>query len=156
MFSTTTMASSTTNPTAMVSAISDRLSRLNPARYITAQEPSSASGTVTVGISVTQKLRMNNKITSTTSMKVSASVNSTSTTEARIVMVRSRMVSTLMDGGMVAVRAGNRALMESTVSMTLAPGCLLWDRDLVAAGLKQHPRIDELAGPEPLVGIGKQ
>ena len=32
MFSTTTMASSTTKPTAMVIAISDRLSRLKPAR----------------------------------------------------------------------------------------------------------------------------
>ena len=36
MFSTTTMASSTTKPTAMVSAISDRLSRLKLSRYIAA------------------------------------------------------------------------------------------------------------------------
>ena len=49
MFSTTTMASSTTKPTAMVSAISDRLSRLKLSRYIAADEPSSASGTVTLG-----------------------------------------------------------------------------------------------------------
>ena len=39
MFSTTTMASSTTKPTAMVSAISDRLSRLKPNRYISAVQP---------------------------------------------------------------------------------------------------------------------
>ena len=36
MFSSITMASSTTKPTAMVSAISDRLSRLKPSTYITA------------------------------------------------------------------------------------------------------------------------
>src|SRR5215475_12835807 len=101
MFSTTTMASSTTKPTEMVSAISERLSRLKPSRYITAHEPSSASGTVTVGIAVTQKSRMNIKITSTTRTTVIASVNSTSATDARMVVVRSRMVVTLMEGGML-------------------------------------------------------
>ncbi len=124
MFSTTTMASSTTKPTEMVSAISERLSRLKPSTYIAAQEPSSASGTVMLGISVAQALRRNSRITITTRPMVSASVNSTSLTEARMVTVRSRMVSTLMAGGMVAVRRGSCALIWSTVSMTLAPGCL--------------------------------
>src|SRR5579862_8763103 len=124
MFSTTTMASSTTKPTAMVSAISERLSKLKPRRYIAAQEPNNASGTVTDGITVTQKLRMNIRITMTTSTTVRPSVNSTSATEARMVMVRSRTVETLTEGGMLAVSAGSRALMVSTVSMTLAPGCL--------------------------------
>ena len=124
MFSTTTMASSTTKPTAMVSAISDRLSRLKCIRYIAANEPASASGTVTLGMSVAQKLRRNKRITSTTRQMVSSSVNSTSTTEARMVTVRSRMVSTLIAGGMRAVSCGSSALILSTVSMTLAPGCL--------------------------------
>ena len=39
MFSITTMASSTTNPVEMVSAISERLSMLKPARYITPKVP---------------------------------------------------------------------------------------------------------------------
>src|ERR1700686_4140191 len=77
MFSTTTMASSTTKPTAMVSAISDKLSRLKCIRYIAANEPASASGTVTLGMSVAQKLRRNKRITSTTRQMVSSSVNST-------------------------------------------------------------------------------
>ena len=124
MFSTTTMASSTTKPTAMVSAISDRLSRLKFIRYIAANEPASASGTVTLGMSVAQKLRRNRRITITTRQMVSASVNSTSSTEARIVTVRSRMVSTFTAGGMRAVSCGNSALIASTMSMTLAPGCL--------------------------------
>ena len=118
------MASSTTKPTAMVSAISDRLSRLKLSRYIAADEPSSASGTVTLGMSVAQKLRRNSRITITTRPMVSTSVNSTSSTEARIVVVRSRMVATLMAGGMLAVSRGSCALIWSTVSMTLAPGCL--------------------------------
>ena len=44
MFSITTMASSTTNPVAMVSAISERLSRLKPSRYMTAKVPISETG----------------------------------------------------------------------------------------------------------------
>src|ERR1700682_1844547 len=93
------MASSTTKPTAMVSAISDRLSRLKCIRYIAANEPASASGTVTLGMSVAQKLRKNSRITSTTRQMVSISVNSTSKTEARMVTVRSGMVSTVIAGG---------------------------------------------------------
>ena len=124
MFSTTTMASSTTNPTAIVSAISDRLSRLKLSRYIAAQEPSSASGTVMLGITVAQKLRRNRRITSTTRAMVRASVNSTSATDARMVVVRSSMVFTSTAGGMRAVSCGSSALIWSTVSMTLAPGCL--------------------------------
>src|SRR5438132_8996995 len=82
MFSTTTMASSTTKPMAMVSAISDMLSRLKLSRYIAANEPSSASGTVMPGMNVAQKLRRNKRMTRTTRPIVSTSVNSTSCTEA--------------------------------------------------------------------------
>ncbi len=124
MFSTTTMASSTTKPTAMVSAISDKLSRLKLNMYIAAHEPSSASGTVMLGMTVAQKLRRNSRTTSTTRAMVSPSVNWTSLTEARMVVVRSRMVSTLTAGGILAVSWGSCALIWSTVSMTLAPGCL--------------------------------
>src|SRR4030081_1354031 len=103
MFSTTTMASSTTKPTAIVSAISDRLSRLKLSRYIVAHEHSSASGTVMLGTNVAQKLRRNSRMTMTTRAMVSASVNSTSATEARMVVVRSGMVSTVMAGGVLGV-----------------------------------------------------
>src|SRR5271155_590972 len=99
MFSSMTMASSTTNPTAMVSAIKDRLSRLNLRTYIIAMVPSNASGTVTPGMMVAQALRKNRKITRTTNTMVKARVFSTSSTEALIVVVRLATVSTLMDGG---------------------------------------------------------
>ena len=61
-----TMASSTTKPVEMVSAISDRLSRLKPSRYITASVPTSDSGTDRLGMMVAGRLRRNRKITSTT------------------------------------------------------------------------------------------
>ncbi len=56
---------------------------------MSAQAPSSASGTVTLGITVAQKLRRKTKITPTTSTIVSIRVNCTSSTEARMVWVRS-------------------------------------------------------------------
>ena len=124
MFSTTTMASSTTNPTAMVSPISEMLSRLKLSANIAANEPSSASTTVMPGMNVAQKLRRNTSTTSTTRTMVRTSVNSTSRTEARIVTVRSSRGSTFIAAGILAVSLGSCALMSSTVSMTLAPGSL--------------------------------
>ena len=56
-----TIASSTTNPVAIVNAISDRLLRLNPARYMTARVPTSESGTDRLGIKVAEGLRRNTK-----------------------------------------------------------------------------------------------
>ena len=52
MFSMTTIASSTTNPVAMVRAISERLSMLYPQRYITPNVPISEMGTATLGMKV--------------------------------------------------------------------------------------------------------
>src|SRR5271165_2460560 len=70
MFSTITMASSTTKPVEMVSAISERLSRLYPRAYIAPKVPTSDSGTATLGMMVAYRLRKNRKITSTTSTSV--------------------------------------------------------------------------------------
>src|SRR5271166_5618926 len=116
MFSSITIASSTTKPTAMVSAISDRLSRLYSIRYITAKVQISATGTVTDGMMVAQTLRRNRKITITTRLIDRISVNWTSVTEARMVCVRSTIVLTLMAGGMEASNDGSFALIRSTVS----------------------------------------
>ncbi|MNO05654.1 hypothetical protein D3C81_2271320 [compost metagenome] len=59
MFSMTTMASSTTNPVAMVSAISVRLLIEKSRNTITAKVPTSDSGTATAGIIVAGTLRRN-------------------------------------------------------------------------------------------------
>ena len=89
MFSITTIASSTTNPTQMVTAIRERLSILKWHKYINANVPDSASGTVTLAMNVGQNRRRNRKITITTSPIDNMSVNCTSSTEARMVWVRS-------------------------------------------------------------------
>ena len=133
MFSITTMASSTTNPVAIVSAISERLSMLNPHRYITANVPISEAGTATVGMSVARQLRRNTKTTRITSMTDRISVRSTSLTDARMVVVRSRTMVVLMPCGIDASIDGNAALMRSTVSMMLAPG---WRKMII--GIERH------------------
>ena len=66
MFSSTTIASSTTNPTARVSAISDMLSRLYPSRYMTANVATMDIGSARLGIAVARTLRRKRKITITT------------------------------------------------------------------------------------------
>ena len=67
MFSITTIASSTTNPVAMVSAISERLSRVYPSRYIAPNVAMMDTGTDTLGINVDQALRRKTNTTITTS-----------------------------------------------------------------------------------------
>ena len=121
MFSIMTIASSTTKPVAIVIAISDRLLRLNPARYMTASVPTKDSGTERLGMIVAETLRRKRKITSTTRTTARPSSNSTSATEARIVLVRSVSTET-STAGSAARSCGNSAWMRSTTSMTLAPG----------------------------------
>ena len=80
---------------------------------------------VTLGMMVAQALRRKRKITITTRPIDSTSVNSTSLTEARMVCVRSDTVVTCTSGGMFASAAPAAwPRTPSTVSITLAPGCL--------------------------------
>src|SRR5260370_21771339 len=94
-----TIASSTTNPVAIVNAMSDKLLRLNPARYIIARVPTSESGTDKLGIRGADGLRRNTKITITTSTTARPSSNSPSATEARVVGGRSVRTATSAGGG---------------------------------------------------------
>ncbi len=89
MFSSMTMASSTTKPTASVSAISERLSRLKPSGYISANVPTIEIGSARLAIAVAEMLRRNRKITITTSADASTSVNWTSRMDSRIMTERS-------------------------------------------------------------------
>src|ERR1700722_11742158 len=98
MFSRTTMASSTTNPVQMASAIHHRLSRLESTRYIPPKEPTSESGTAMLGITVARTVRRNTKTTRITSTIEISSVDSMSLTEARTVSVRSETTASLMAG----------------------------------------------------------
>src|SRR5260370_40655338 len=103
MFSIMTIASSTTNQVAIVNAMSDMLLRLHPARYITAKVPTSESGTDKLGIRVAEGRRRNTKITITTSTTARPGSNSTSASEARIVVVRSVKTATSTAEGRAAL-----------------------------------------------------
>ena len=70
---------------------------------IAANEPSSASGTVMLGMKVAQKSRRKRSTTITTRPIVNTRVNSTSWTDARIATVRSSRVSTFIAAGIFAV-----------------------------------------------------
>ena len=67
MFSRTTMASSTTKPVAIASAMSERLSRLYPQRYMTPNVAMSETGTATLGMSAARTFRRKTKTTKMTS-----------------------------------------------------------------------------------------
>ena len=99
MFSSMTMASSTTKPTESVSAIIDRLSIVKPRMYITAKVPNSDIGTARLGMIVADRLRRKRKITSTTRPMVSARVNFTSLMESRMLCERSKRIFRSTDAG---------------------------------------------------------
>ena len=122
MFSSTTIASSTTKPVATISAISDRLSIEKPSRYIAPNVPMIEIGTATLGISVARQLRRNRNTTITTRLTAISSVCSVSFSDARIVVERSSTGVTVMSAGSDAVSCGSAARTRSIVSMMFAPG----------------------------------
>src|SRR6202008_541031 len=122
MSSIITMASSTTNPVAMVSAIRDRLSKLYPRKYIAAKVPTKDNGTATLGIMVAERLRKNRKMTITTRPIVSINSNSTSATDALMAVVRSVSVVIRILAGRLDWSCGNSCLMLFTTLIVLAPG----------------------------------
>src|SRR6202050_4084896 len=101
-----TMASSTTNPVEMVNAIRVKLLRLYPSTYITPNVPTIETGTATLEIKDDRRCRRKKKITMTTSTMVSINSNSTSFTDARIVLVRSVRICCLTAEGSDAPNCG--------------------------------------------------
>src|SRR5215469_5012589 len=99
MFSSTTIASSTTNPVEMARAIRDKLSRLYPSRYITPNVPTSERGTAILGIIVARTVRKNTNTTMITSMIDIRRVLSISLTDALTETVRSITTESFIDGG---------------------------------------------------------
>ena len=89
MFSSTTMASSTTRPVATISAISDRLFSEKPHRYITAKLPTSDTGTAATGMIAARKLARNSSTTRMTRATAISSVRSASCSVARMAGERS-------------------------------------------------------------------
>jgi hypothetical protein len=146
MFSITTIASSTTNPTAIVMPISDRLSMVYPATLRMPNVPAIDSGIASAGISVAQKPRRNRNTTSTTSVTVSNSVRCTSVRLARIVWVRSLTTSAFTEAGREFSSSGSARRIASTVSTTLPPGCL-WMSTMIARLSCTHAACLTSCGP---------
>ena len=84
MFSSWTIASSTTNPTESVRPMRERLSRLNPRTAITANVPKRDVGSAIDGMNVERRFLRNRKITRTTRTIVRRSVSWTSRTLSRM------------------------------------------------------------------------
>ena len=122
MFSSMTMASSTTNPTHRMRAIMDRLSRLKSRTYITANVPMMEKGSARLGIAVAERFRRNRKITMTTRPRVSSKVNCTSWKDSRMLIDRSYRMCISTEGGIWTLNIGSSCLMESVTSTVLVPG----------------------------------
>ena len=122
MFSSITIASSTTKPTESVRASSVTLLMLKPKKYITAKVPMMAMGIAMLGMIVAESARRKRKITSTTKMIARTKVNFTSWTESRIEIERSTTISRSMVAGSWARNAGRSSLMPSTTLIVLVPG----------------------------------
>ena len=105
-------------------------------------------------MTVAQKLRRKTKITMTTRPIVSISVNCTSSTEARIVVVRSATTPTLMSGGIAAFSLTSCCLMLSTVLMTLTPGTLKMTRKMPGLLLLQPSWVSS-SGPSTATPISR-
>ena len=121
-----TMASSTTKPVPMVSAISDRLSSEKPQNHITPKVAISDSGSATPAMMVARMVRRKIKTTRMTSATLSTSVNCTSRIEARIVVVRVvHDRQRRRRPGTRAAAAAARAWMRCTVSIDIGAGLAL-------------------------------
>src|ERR1700682_1223243 len=75
-----------------------------------------------LGMIVAERLRKKRNMTMTTSAMVRTSVNWTSATDARMVVVRSVSVVIAIEEGSEAFSWGRRRLIRSTTAMMLAPG----------------------------------
>ena len=99
MFSITTMASSTTKPVAMVSAISERLSSVYPIRYIAPKVAMIDTGTEMLGMNVDQPLRRKMNTTKITSPIEMIMLRWASRIESCVLMVRSLAILKRTVGG---------------------------------------------------------
>ena len=122
MFSITTIASSTTNPVATVSAISDRLSSENPSSHIGPNVAMIDAGTTIDGMIVARQLRRNRNVTSVTRNTAITSVRSVSASDARIATDRFAATVSASSAGSSERRSGSSAEIWSMVLTMFAPG----------------------------------
>ncbi len=94
-------------------------------------------------------------MTNTTRITASTNSNSTSATDALMVVVRSVRMATSTPAGMAACSEGNRTWILSTTSTTLAPGwrCTF----MISAGVEFiHPPSLEFSAPDTNVATSRR
>ncbi len=123
MFSSITIASSTTKPIERISAIIERLLRLKCISCMTANVPRMEKGSASAGMSVADPLWRKRKMTATTSSSVTSIVTCTSWNASRIVRERSCRGVRCADGGSCETNDGRRLRTASVTSIVLLPGC---------------------------------
>ena len=173
MFSIITMASSTTKPVPMVSAISDRLSSEKPQNHMTPKVAISDSGSATPAMMVARIVRRKISTTMMTSATLSISVNCTSRIDARMVVVascttvsvapagieRCSFGSSLLDAlhGLDHIGAGLALDVDDDGGIALVPAAdlvVLQAVDDVGDVLEQHRRAVAIGDDDVAIGVG--
>src|SRR3954469_6055622 len=111
---------------------------------MTANVPTKDMGSAMLGMMVAERFRRNRKMTSTTSMTVSLSVNLTSSTEARIDCERSYKTSTWTDAGISDFIESITARMEFTTLTVFVPGWRKTERlmeRVAVSGVMSHAAV---------------
>ncbi len=132
MFSTTTMASSTTMPMASTRANRVRVLIEKPVAFITARVPISETGMARMGITAARQVCRKTITTITTSTRASSRVFCTSWIESWMYSVGLKMIRYAKPGGKLAFSLSISARMPLAVSSALAPGC--WKMISATAG----------------------
>ncbi len=134
MFSTTTIASSTTRPMANAMARSVRRLMLKPRASRAIPMPTSDNGIVTMGMTTDRTEPRKRKITTSTISVASTIVVSTSWIEAVMKIDESYRTVVFRPAGRLASRPGSSARMSRTTLTGLAPG-VVW----IVANTACHP-----------------
>ena len=150
MFSSTTIASSTTMPVASTSASSVRMLMENPTMYIAASVPINATGKVSVGISVARTSRRNRKITATTIAMAKPSDFTTSSIEPEMKTASSEVTKIFTSSGRVSFNWSTTARTLAEISSVLEVACRMTPMPSPWLPLARRA-VSPLAGPSVTV-----
>ena len=145
MFSSTTMASSTTRPMASTKASSVSVFTLKPSAYMMPKVVISEIGMVTIGMIEARIERRNTTITSTTSSTASKMVWNTDLIERSMNTALSLPMAPLMPSGRLSFTAGSTARTPAETSSGLATACLIRPTMIAASPLKRLARRSSAA-----------
>ena len=124
-FSTSTIASSTTRPTASTMASSENVFRLYPISAMNARVPISDSGIVTTVTKAPRIEPRNRKMTTITRMTASRSASKTSTTDSLMKIELSKATARVTSVGSTARRPGSSRFTRPATVSAFAEGCLI-------------------------------